>query len=172
MKPFFSLLTTALLSASLYAQSDAYVKFEIRNAGVNVKGSFSEYDTDIEINPKDLSSARFEGVISVESIDTGIKKRDKDLKKKQYFDTENYPEISFALTSISANDDNGYEVNGELTIKGVAKSVSFDAVKVRVSGELYIKGELMLNRRDFNVGGRSVMLSDELKALFRLPTTQ
>jgi len=171
MKALLLLAITTLTSFSVYAQNDSYIRFEIRNAGVNVEGMFTEYETDIDIDPKDLSNATFKGTISVESIDTGIRKRDKDLKKKSYFDIDNYPEISFELTSIKAKSEGGgYDVKGNITIKDVTKSVSFDAIKVRVSDELYIKGELTLNRRDFNVGGSSIMLSDELKASFRLPT--
>ncbi|MCH8545382.1 MAG: YceI family protein [Cryomorphaceae bacterium] len=170
MKAFLLIAIATLSSISIYAQDEAYVRFEIRNAGVNVQGKFTEYDTNININPKDLSNATFRGVISVESIDTGIKKRDKDLKKKNYFDIEKHPNISFELTSIKANGEGaGYVISGDLTIKDVTKSVSFTAIKVRVSDDLYIKGELTLNRRDFNVGGSSLMLSDELKASFRLP---
>jgi polyisoprenoid-binding protein YceI len=168
MQKTFFISLIIFLSVTIYGQDDSYIGFEIRNAGITVNGTFSDFNIDIKIDPSDLSNAKFNGSIQVKSIDTGIKKRDKDLMNKSYFDVENHPKIVFIATSVESGGNGKYEITGKLKIKGVTKTITFEVIEVAVSGKKYFKGEFELNRRDFNVGGNSWILADELKASIRL----
>ncbi|MCC5917519.1 MAG: YceI family protein, partial [Cryomorphaceae bacterium] len=108
------------------------------------------------------------GTIRVKSINTGISKRDKDLLKSGYFDEENFPKIIFIATSVKKLGDGKYEVSGKLKIKGVKKDHTFTVKEVKKSGVTYFEGEFSLNRRDFNVGGSSWVLSDDLIVKIRV----
>ncbi|HEX6892324.1 MAG TPA: YceI family protein, partial [Chryseolinea sp.] len=69
------------------------ITFKIKNAGITVDGSFSDLQADIRFNPKDLNKSVLKASLGVASINTGIKKRDKDLQMRKYFDAEKYPRI-------------------------------------------------------------------------------
>jgi polyisoprenoid-binding protein YceI len=53
-------------------------------------------------------------------------------------------------------------VEGNLTIKGVSKFISFPFTATATANGYVLAGQFKINRRDFNVGGSSWVLSDEL----------
>lgn len=158
-------LTLLLVGTSLLAQEEApkLVTFKIRNAGVNVSGTFDSYEVKGQFDENDLGHSRFEVSIDVSTIDTGIGARDKHLKKAKYFDVENYPQITFKSTGF-LKTDTGYIVKGQLTIKATTREVkmSFQSVK-QDSGTMVLKGELTLDRRDYGVGKNHLILGDEVR---------
>jgi polyisoprenoid-binding protein YceI len=110
-----------------------------------------------------ISTSRFNVSVNSKTIDTDNSTRDNHLRKSEYFDAEKYPLISFVSNKVT----NGagaelFHITGNLTIKGVTKEVEFD-FNATASGSGYLfKGEFDINRRDFNVGGNSVSMSDHL----------
>lgn len=149
---------------SVQAQTQSSVTFVIRNAGISVDGAFEKFTSDVFIDTKNLNKSRFNGVIDVKSINTGIDMRDKDLKKKEYFYADTYPEITFKSSSLKVISTSKVEVTGNLTIRGVTKKTSFDVVISQNAGKTIYTAEVKLNRRDYNVGGSSWILSDDLVA--------
>ena len=78
------------------------------------------------------------------------------MKSAEFFDVENYPTIDFKSTDIIKNGDD-YKVNGDLTIKGITKPVTFD-VEFGGKGknpwgvEVYgFEAEAKINREDFGL---------------------
>ena len=67
------------------------------------------------------------GTVKVASIDTADGDRDGHLKSADFFDVETYPEITFESTSITATDDDTYEITGDLTLHGVTKPITLQA---------------------------------------------
>ena len=92
----------------------------------NVKGSFKQFEAAIETEGDDFAMAQIELRINAASIDTGNEQRDTHLKNADFFDVENFEEIIFRGTSIDKMNDTEYELNGNLTIKGVKKQVTLD----------------------------------------------
>ena len=58
------------------------------------------------------------------SINTENEDRDAHLKSEDFFFTEKYPEISFTSTSFTKTGENTYQLNGDLTMRGVTKPVT------------------------------------------------
>ena len=48
------------------------------------------------------------------------------LKSDDFFSVANFPEAKLVFTGVSPNGKNSYEVRGDLTIKGITKSITFD----------------------------------------------
>ena len=163
---FFALMSFALLPAG--NDEDEYINFSIKNAGVTVSGAFESWKKDVSIKDDDLNNATFNGVIEVKSINTGIGKRDRDLMKKSYFHEDAYPKIAFKSNTIKKSSDNTYRVEGDLVIRNNKKSVTLVLEKETEGGKPYYTTSIELNRRDFDVGGRSLMLSDDLTAKIRV----
>lgn len=143
-------------------KEESYIKFNIRNLGLNVEGIFNSFTTSVEYDKSQPTKSRFSAKIQVSSINTGINKRDSHLKQEEYFHVEKYPTITFQSISVSAPNAGQLLVKGNLTIKG--KTLPIDlTVAVKEAGgktQFSIAGEL--DRMDFGVGGDSWVLSDEV----------
>jgi polyisoprenoid-binding protein YceI len=93
----------------------------------NVRGSFNEFDASIYTTGEDFMSAEIDFWLNPASINTGDEKRDAHLKGSDFFDVENFKEISFTGNSYENIDKDGsYELYGDLTMKGIKKQIKLD----------------------------------------------
>lgn len=105
------------------------VDFSVRHMMIaRVKGTFHKFDAEIEANPEDLTSAKIEFTVDLDSIDTRNEDRDNHLRSVDFFDVENHPKMTFKSGEIFKTGDNEYEVTGDLTIRGVTRKQSFAVV--------------------------------------------
>ncbi|HRO45436.1 YceI family protein [Agriterribacter sp.] len=139
------------------------IGFKIRNFGVNVSGSFKGLEGKIIFFPDSLSASHFDVTIDVKTINTGINQRDNHLRSEDYFEIAKYPHIHFLSERITTSTNKAYLfVFGKLTIKDITKEISFP-FKVTPKDDDYIfEGEFTLNRRDYNVGGGSITMGDNV----------
>jgi polyisoprenoid-binding protein YceI len=75
----------------------------------------------------DFEDAEISFALNIDSIDTNQTQRDEHLKSPEFFDAAQYPQITFKSTSFKKTDDEEYDLVGDLTIKGVTKSVKLAA---------------------------------------------
>ena len=75
---------------------------------------------------------RIDVLLDVSHEDTDNHDRDADLRSPTYFDTAQYPTMTFTSTSIATKDAKDFVVDGNLTIKNVTKPVSFPVSLVGV----------------------------------------
>lgn len=155
---FVPILLFAFSSAELKpVDADDAVTFNIKNFGINTKGTFKGLKGTIKWNPENPSNSSFNVSVDVNTINTGIELRDKDLQKENYFNAAKYSTINFISTSVSTSN-----VTGNLTIKGVTKQITIP-FNVTPSGNGYVfQGNFSISRKDFGVGGGSVVLSDHV----------
>jgi len=163
------------LPAQQYVPVDAgsSVKFVIKNFGLNVDGSFKGLQGKITFNTENLTTSGFNVSVDAASINTGNGSRDGHLKKDEYFDVAKHPKVIFVSTKITAGSKPGqYTVEGVFTIKGVSKPVSFPfIVSPGANGNLFM-GQFKINRRDFKVGGKSWVLSDDVTVTLNISTVK
>jgi len=62
---------------------------------------FLDLKADIQFDPKNLDKSVLKASVGAATIKTGIKKRDKDLQMRKYFDVEKYPRIKMTAKKIS-----------------------------------------------------------------------
>ena len=72
------------------------------------------------------------------------------LKGDDFFAVGEYPKASFKSTALSKTD-NGYDVQGELTLRGVTKAISFPATIDLADSKMTVQAEFSINRTDFNI---------------------
>ncbi len=80
------------------------------------------------------------------------------LKSNAFFDVEKFPEATFAFTKHEAGN-----LIGDLTIKGVTKSISIPATVSSVNNKTHIQGKAVIDRTLFNVKFGSNKFFDDLK---------
>lgn len=108
--------------------SHSELSFKIRHLMItHVRGTFEEFDASIVTTGDDFMTAEVDCWVNVASVTTGNKDRDKHLKSGDFFDVEQFPQITFrANTYKSVDNDGSYELWGELSIKGISKKVKLD----------------------------------------------
>jgi polyisoprenoid-binding protein YceI len=95
-------------------------------------------------------------------VNTDNDSRDNHLRKEEYFDVQSRPRIIFKSEKITAGKSGNFQVSGKLTIKGTTKDISFPfKASAKDDGYLF-DGSFQLNRRDFKVGGNSLVLGDNV----------
>jgi polyisoprenoid-binding protein YceI len=106
--------------------SHSSVEFVVRHLMVaKVRGRFSDFGGTITVGETPEASS-VEVSISPASIATGDPQRDGHLQSADFFDVEAHPTIGFRSTAVRPVRGDRYEVDGELTVRGVAKPVALD----------------------------------------------
>ena len=98
-----------------------------------VRGRFGAVTGDITIAADHLASS-VNATIEMASVDTGDAGRDEHLRGADFFDVEQFPTMTFTSTRVTGSGSD-YTLTGDLTIKGVTKSVSLDLEFDGVSGD-------------------------------------
>ena len=139
------------------------VSFIIKNFGVNVDGDFSDVTIKTNFNSNNTSESYLNAEIVVKSITTGIKGRDKSILKKGYFDEENYKTIQLKSTKIEKKSEGKFILYANLTIKKTTKSIEIPLEVSETDSLLKMKANFIINRKDYKVGGGSLILSKKVK---------
>ena len=160
------------------------IGFVARHAMVTkVRGSFNDIEGTGTFDTADPSRSSLRVTIKAASIDTRNADRDAHLRSNDFFDMEKYPEIRFASTQVAEVDPGTYRVTGDLTIKDVTKSITFDleytgsALDPFGNQRLGLEGSVTVNRKDWGVNwnaaleaggvlvGENVVLEFEISAI-------
>jgi polyisoprenoid-binding protein YceI len=104
--------------------SHSEVTFSVRHMMISkVRGTFGMKEATL-VAPENPLEAKVEAKVDVTSIDTNDDGRDAHLRSADFFDTENFPTMEFASTGARV-EDGDFFVDGDLTIRGITKPVSF-----------------------------------------------
>jgi polyisoprenoid-binding protein YceI len=138
------------------------VGFSVRHMMVSkVRGKFTKFTGEL-VTADDLLASSVTAEIELASIDTGSEQRDGHLRSSDFFDAENHSLMTYRSTGIYADRD-GYVLEGELTLRGVTKSVPL-ALEINGFGPdpyggtragFTATGEI--NRQDFGVNWSAAM---------------
>lgn len=159
----FLFVSAAIAQKYVPVDESSTVKFTIKNFGLTVNGSFKGLKGRVNFNPADPSTALISTSVDAATINTGNGTRDAHLKKQEYFDVIKYPQISFISTKIVSSMGVGmYLMEGNISIKGVTKKIIFPFKAVSNGDGYLLEGTFKIDRRDFGVGGNSMVLSDKL----------
>ncbi len=89
-----------------------------------VRGAFNEFEGTAAIDGADPSKSTVSVTVQVASVDTRNEQRDGHLRTNDFLDVEQFPTITFASTAITHDGGDDFQVTGDLTIKGVTKSIT------------------------------------------------
>jgi len=173
---------TAVLSdiAGDYTIDSAHSRlgFSARHAMVaTVRGQFGEFTGTAHVDTANPADSKVEVSIVANSISTGNEQRDGHLLSGDFFETEQYPNITFTSTDV-ARDGDEWTITGDLTIKGVTHSVSvpfeFTGSAQDPFGNIRIgfEGATAIKRSDWGMSFNAaletggVLVSDKIKLEF------
>ena len=167
----------------VFDASHSHLEFSVRHMMVGkTRGRFAAFTGTIVVADEPAkSSVHMEAETA--SIDTRDEGRDTHLRSADFLDVEKNPKITFTSTSVTG-EGTSWTVVGDLTIKGVTKSVSIETLLEGVidkdpwgNARVAFSGEAEINREDFgltwNVAldaggvlvGKTVKISFEVEAV-------
>ena len=170
-------LASPALAAETYQfdKSHTTVGFQVRHIFTMLGGKFQDFSGTIRVDRAKPENSTVEFTVQVASINTNDPKRDEHLKSPDFFDVAKYPTITFKSTSVKPSGDNAYQVTGDLTMRGVTKSIT---IPVTFLGEgkdpwgnekMGFETSTTLNRKDYGINWNKtldqggVLVGDEVK---------
>lgn len=141
------------------------IGFSVKHMGLSrVRGVFSDFEGTVTIGESEAdTSAEF--TIQATSIDTGQSQRDEHLRSNDFLDMPNHPTLEFRSTKVELDGDT-WKVLGDLTIRGVTRSVTLDAEFEGAGPDILgnaeqprigFSAETTINREDFGVNWNQAM---------------
>ncbi len=127
---------------------------------------------------KDNVPTEIDATLDATKIDTQDESRDKDLRSEKWFDTAQYPTITYRSTKITRTSDTTFAVVGNLTMHGVTKAVpltaTYNGTAKGPDGHMHYgySATGKLERDDFDIGkapaaivGNDIALNFEVEAV-------
>ncbi len=158
------------------------LQFSVRHLMMsNVRGAFSGVHGVLNYDPQNPSASTVEASVDVNTVNTHDAQRDAHLKTPEFFDTAEFPTITFRSTKVEKKGDGEFQVTGDLTLHGVTKPVTLNVEEVSEEGKdlwgntrIGASAKTKIKRSDFGLtwnaaleaGG--VVVGDDVKLDFEL----
>jgi polyisoprenoid-binding protein YceI len=134
-------------------------EFKVKHMMIsNVKGQFPKVTGTLTLDEADLTRSRVETSIEAASIETRDAQRDAHLKSADFLDVEKFPTLSFKSTGIRLVRDGELAVEGNLTIRGVTRQLTFSvegptppAKDPWGNTRVAVSATTKINRKDFGL---------------------
>ena len=135
------------------------VEFKVKHMMIsNVKGQFTGVTGSLSLHEADLMQSSVEAAIEIATIRTRDEGRDAHLKGADFFDAEQFPTMQFKSTHIALKSHGELVVTGDLTIKGVTRSVQFAVEGPTAAAKdpwgntrIGVSATTKINRKDFGL---------------------
>ncbi|MBI3534875.1 MAG: YceI family protein [Deltaproteobacteria bacterium] len=161
---------STFLSAAEYIVDPihSHVGFVIRHIVGKVHGEYKDFDGNFSFDPKTPEKSKGKFIVKAGSINTNNIKRDDHLKSADFFDVKKFKTLEFAIKNVKATSGNKYVMQGDLTVHGVTKLVTFD---VEFSGadkdpwdhiRTGFSASAKINRKDYKIIWNKVLDSGSL----------
>ena len=142
------------------------VTFSVKHMMVSTaKGTFNVFSGEVEIDEQHPENSWVVAEVDAASIHTRDARRDGHLRSADFFDTEQYPKITFKSTEVEALGGNEYRVTGNLTMHGVTKEVAFSVEYSGQVRDMYgmqragLDAKATINRKDFGLSWNNILES-------------
>ena len=100
-------------------------QFKIRHMMIsNVRGAFARVSGTVMTDPSNPEHSSVAAEIDVTSVNTNDEKRDAHLRSEDFFHVEKHPVMTFRSNKVKHKGGHEFQVNGDLTIRGVTKPVT------------------------------------------------
>jgi len=150
--------------------STSQVGFCVDSALQRVEGAFRDFQGGISLLPEAGKTGQTVIVIRTDSLNTRGALVENLIRSARFFDVANYPEILFVSTDIEWISPTRAVMQGDLTLHGVTKAVSFKVElsssgdrKVGEAEDILVKATTSISRSDFGMDTLSRLVSDSVQ---------
>ncbi len=166
----------ALAAVAKLDTTKSTVAIVFKQMNVPVDAKFKKFSANIDYDSAKPDASKATVDIDVASFDLGDPEYNKEVLKKEWFNSAQFPKAIFVSTSMKAGANGKLDVTGNLTIKGKTIVTSFPlSVKKEGSNQVF-DGMLPIKRLAFNIGEGewkdTGMVADEVVIKFHVVTFQ
>ena len=136
----------------------ASVNFKIKHLGYSwLTGRFDSFDGKFNYDKSNPEASKITFNVDVTSLNSNHAERDKHLKNDKVLNADKYSTATFTSTSVKDLGDGKLKIVGDMTLKGVSKSMTIDAEKVGEGKDPWggyrvgFSGTTVLSLADFGV---------------------
>lgn len=156
------------------------VAFQVRHLVSRVRGRFSDFEGQIEYDEADPTRSSVTVRIRAASIDTNDASRDAHLRSGDFFAADEHEMLTFVSTAIRRTGVDSFDVDGDLTIRGVRRPVALRATFLGKARDpwgkekLGFEADVALNRKDYGLTWNaaletgSFLVGDEVKVMLSI----
>jgi polyisoprenoid-binding protein YceI len=158
----------------------SHIMFMIDHLGfAKIVGLFNTFSGTLSFDPSNVPASKLNVTIKTESLQTQFGPRDKDLKGADWFNTTEFPEMTYVGSQFIKKDEHTGTVTGKLTLHGVAKPVTLDVTVNKVgqnpldkinSAGFSARGTL--KRSDFGIKAFLGAIGDEVELIIEIEAKQ
>lgn len=165
----FSFLLVLLISLTSYSQGWKILEsHNVAFSNKDVSGTFDDINGTIVFDPANLTTAKLNFKLKVESINTGNGLQNKHARGDEWFHAEKYPYIEFESTKIEKTEA-GFKAIGKLEMHGVKKEVTIPFTFSKKGNKGTFIAKFNVSRSEYNVGKKGNDVADLLKITATLP---
>jgi polyisoprenoid-binding protein YceI len=121
---------TMAVEAGQYKLDKTHAKiiFSFNHLGFSTSyGLFSDFDASLSFDPKAPAKSALSVNVVMDGVLTTVPKFDAHLKSPDLFDTAKFPAATFKSTAIEVTGPTTGKITGDLTLRGITKTVVLDA---------------------------------------------
>lgn len=140
------------------------IGFKVKHLMIStVRGLFEKFEGSVSAEDETFNNAQVSFSADIASLTTRNTQRDAHIHSPDFFDEANFPKVTFVSTSVKAGAEGKLEIVGDLTMRGVTKSITLDGALTGVANDLYgghvaafeVSGKI--NRQDFGVSWNAAL---------------
>jgi polyisoprenoid-binding protein YceI len=102
------------------------IAFKVRHMLGTAKGTFTKFSGTIEVDSDHPEKSSVVATIQAASVDTSIAKRDEHLRSADFFNVQQYPEITFKSRRVKRTGANTGEIVGDFSMHGVTRAITLN----------------------------------------------
>ncbi|MCY7350628.1 MAG: YceI family protein [Cytophagaceae bacterium] len=155
---------------TLWKITGSSVVFTVKQFGSSIDGTLKGMTGTIRFDPANPQVSGMSATVDVRTINTNNSLRDRHLREREmFFNVEKYPSLRMKATRIE-KVGSGYVGFFDLTIKDLIKPVRLPFTFETSGKNGTFVGTFDFNRRDWNVGGNTIGLSDRVTVRINVNT--
>ncbi len=129
------------------------IRFSVAIEGSPAGGEFTNFTAAIAFDPENMAQSKVVVRIDLNYIEAAYSDVAENLKKKDWFDIENFPTARFVSTNFKHLGGKAYQVTGEFSLRDITRAeVLYFTLEEYDEHQAVIKGKMVINRLDYGVG--------------------
>jgi polyisoprenoid-binding protein YceI len=161
-------------------KSHGYITYTYSHMGYSTPHvGFRSFDVGLVLDNENPANSAIDVTIDATSIDSRVDVFNGHLNGPNFFDTANHPTITFKSTSFEDAGEDKFNIAGDLTIKGVTKSVTLDATLVKAANHpmrktptIGVTAETKVSRSEWGLSRAVPNVGDEITIFISVEMTK
>ena len=109
----------------------ASINFKVKHLGYSwLTGRFNTFSGEFYYDEKAPEASKISVNIDTTSVDSNQAERDKHLRDGDFLDVKKFSTATFNSTSVKSLADNKLAITGILSLQGIEKEITIDAIKI------------------------------------------